>query len=179
MPALEYTAQERAHDMAMMARSQEIYRRLRSGRPESPPTNVRSNCVAPRHPLDDVLYAVPIGPVFVPADAPEGFNPNRPKVLARDIVAECARLAGLTVPQLLVRTRQVRPCRARQFAMWRIHSECQPRSLPQIGRDLGGLDHTSALHAVRKVQRLVDDGVIDPSNPRAWFDLGYKSGNGK
>ena len=32
-----------------------------------------------------------------------------------------------------------------------------PRSLPEIGRKFGGRDHTTVIHAVRKVEELVAD----------------------
>jgi chromosomal replication initiator protein len=34
------------------------------------------------------------------------------------------------------------------------------RSLPEIGRKFGGRDHTTVLHAVRKIERLIKE---DPS----------------
>lgn len=60
---------------------------------------------------------------------------------------------GLELAELLAprRTRQfVRP---RQVAMY-LCSKLLPVSLPQIGRRFGDRDHTTVLHAIRKVEEL-------------------------
>ena len=43
--------------------------------------------------------------------------------------------------------------RPRQVAMW-LCKQLTPRSLPEIGRKFGGRDHTTVMHAVRKVEEL-------------------------
>jgi chromosomal replication initiator protein len=35
-----------------------------------------------------------------------------------------------------------------------------PRSLPEIGRRFGGRDHTTVLHAVRKIEGLVGNDTM-------------------
>ena len=42
----------------------------------------------------------------------------------------------------------------RQVAMF-LSKALTPRSLPEIGRRFGGRDHTTVLHAVRKIEGLV------------------------
>jgi chromosomal replication initiator protein len=44
--------------------------------------------------------------------------------------------------------------RPRQIAMY-LAKVLTPRSLPEIGRRFGGRDHTTVLHAVRKISGLV------------------------
>ena len=44
--------------------------------------------------------------------------------------------------------------RPRQVAMW-LCKQLTPRSLPEIGRKFGGRDHTTVMHAVRKVEELL------------------------
>jgi chromosomal replication initiator protein len=34
-----------------------------------------------------------------------------------------------------------------------------PRSLPEIGRKFGGRDHTTVMHAVRKIDELIDGDI--------------------
>lgn len=52
--------------------------------------------------------------------------------------------------------------RPRQVAMY-LAKQLTPRSLPEIGRKFGGRDHTTVIHAVRKVEELVgqDQGLRD------------------
>ena len=49
------------------------------------------------------------------------------------------------------RTRAV--ARPRQIAMW-LCKQLTTRSLPDIGRRFGGRDHTTVLHAVRRIEEL-------------------------
>jgi len=51
--------------------------------------------------------------------------------------------------------------RPRQVAMY-LAKQLTPRSLPEIGRRFGGRDHTTVMHAVKKVDELLaeDDGLV-------------------
>ena len=49
--------------------------------------------------------------------------------------------------------------RPRQIAMY-LSKQLTPRSLPEIGRKFGGRDHTTVMHAVRKIEELME---ADPS----------------
>ena len=55
------------------------------------------------------------------------------------------------------RARQI--ARPRQVAMY-LAKQLTPRSLPEIGRKFGGRDHTTVIHAVRKIEELT---AYDPS----------------
>ncbi len=46
--------------------------------------------------------------------------------------------------------------RPRQVAMY-LSKQLTARSLPEIGRKFGGRDHTTVMHAVRKIEELMDD----------------------
>lgn len=51
--------------------------------------------------------------------------------------------------------------RPRQVAMW-LCKRLTTRSLPDIGRRFGGRDHTTVLHAVRRIEALrLEDPAID------------------
>lgn len=54
----------------------------------------------------------------------------------------------------------------RHYLMWRLRHETT-MSLPQIGKYLGGRDHTTVLHGVRKYQRMVDAGTAPYLPPTA------------
>jgi hypothetical protein len=76
------------------------------------------------------------------------------------ILAHVSQLYGVTVPDLLSARRTVGVVRPRQIAMY-LAKTTSPRSLPDIGRNMGGRDHTTVLHAVRKIESLceTDDDV--------------------
>ena len=48
--------------------------------------------------------------------------------------------------------------RPRQVAMY-LCKKLTPRSLPEIGRKFGGRDHTTVMHAVRKIEELVGEDI--------------------
>lgn len=73
-----------------------------------------------------------------------------PKTMAQ-IVRDVAFENNLTVEQLKGPSRSRAIAWPRQEAMWR----CRQigKSYPQIGRFFGGRDHTTAIHAIREVER--------------------------
>lgn len=66
---------------------------------------------------------------------------------------------GITLCDLTSQRRTARMVFARQVAMY-LAKKLTPNSLPEIGRRFGGRDHTTVLHAVRKIERLVG---VDPA----------------
>ena len=63
-------------------------------------------------------------------------------------------------PTLLSSRRTANVVRPRQIAMY-LAKTLTLRSLPEIGRRFGGRDHTTVLHAVRKIESLVgNDNVL-------------------
>lgn len=177
---LQITESEMAHHIAMMARTHEVRRRLRAfarePQPMGNPIIAEPRCQTPEPAqikLDPTrCYAFPIGPVFVPKYLRGEFNPNKPRLLPKEIIAGCARLAGVTPADLVGKCRKPEMSRPRQFAMWKLRKETG-RSYPQIGRDFGGRDHSTCLHAFRRVEASIAQGTCDPANPRPWFALGY------
>lgn len=66
-----------------------------------------------------------------------------------------ARDCNLTAIDMVSERRTAQVVRARQIAMY-LAKTLTPRSLPEIGRRFGGKDHTTVLHAVRKMAALIE-----------------------
>lgn len=64
-----------------------------------------------------------------------------------------ARYHGMTVPQLLERTRRQAIARPRQVAMF-LASKMTSASLPDIGQRFGGFDHTTIMYARDRIEEL-------------------------
>jgi hypothetical protein len=82
----------------------------------------------------------------------------------RVTVAEIQKLVAehfrLPLKEMSSECRRREVARPRQVAMW-LCKQLTNRSMPDIGRRFGGRDHTTVLHAVRRIEALrVDDPVI-------------------
>jgi chromosomal replication initiator protein len=76
------------------------------------------------------------------------------KVKIDDIQKVVARFYKVSRADLLSSRRAQTVVRPRQVAMY-LSKALTPRSLPEIGRRFGGRDHTTVLHAVRKIESLM------------------------
>jgi chromosomal replication initiator protein len=84
------------------------------------------------------------------------IRPQEPKrVKIEDIQRTVARQYNVSRADLLSSRRTANVVRPRQIAMY-LAKTLTLRSLPEIGRRFGGRDHTTVLHAVRKIEGLVD-----------------------
>jgi len=75
----------------------------------------------------------------------------------RRILTEVAVKHRIAVVDLTSPRRDRPSVRARHEAMWRMRTET-PMSLPDIGRRLGGRDHTTIMHGIAKYQAQIDAG---------------------
>ncbi|WP_333587695.1 chromosomal replication initiator protein DnaA [Phenylobacterium sp.] len=75
------------------------------------------------------------------------------RVTVDQIQKAVAEHYGLKQADLLSERRARAVARPRQAAMW-IAKQITTRSLPDIGRRFGGRDHTTVLHAVRRIEAL-------------------------
>jgi chromosomal replication initiation ATPase DnaA len=70
------------------------------------------------------------------------------------ILGACAVFYGVPISSLFADQRTLDIVKARHIAMY-LAKELTPRSLPDIGRRMGGKDHTTVLHGVRKIAALI------------------------
>ena len=75
------------------------------------------------------------------------------RVTVDDIQKAASEHFGLKQADLISQTRTRAVARPRQAAMW-LAKQLTTRSLPDIGRRFGGRDHTTVLHAVRRIEAL-------------------------
>ncbi|NBB15094.1 chromosomal replication initiator protein DnaA [Caulobacter sp. SLTY] len=82
------------------------------------------------------------------------------RVTVDDIQKAVAEHYSLRQADLLSERRNRAIARPRQAAMW-LAKQLTTRSLPDIGRRFGGRDHTTVIHAVRRIEELkADDAVL-------------------
>jgi chromosomal replication initiator protein len=87
------------------------------------------------------------------------IRPQEPKrVKIEDIQRTVARHYNVSRSDMLSSRRTANVVRPRQIAMY-LAKTLTLRSLPEIGRRFGGRDHTTVLHAVRKIENLVGNDV--------------------
>ncbi|MEA2905470.1 MAG: chromosomal replication initiator protein [Alphaproteobacteria bacterium] len=85
------------------------------------------------------------------------IRPQEPKrVKIEEIQRVVARQYNVSRADLLSSRRTANVVRPRQVAMY-LAKTLTLRSLPEIGRRFGGRDHTTVLHAVRKIENLVNN----------------------
>ncbi|MDR3511583.1 MAG: chromosomal replication initiator protein DnaA [Caulobacteraceae bacterium] len=78
------------------------------------------------------------------------------RITIDDIQKACAEHYGMKQADLISERRNRSIARPRQAAMW-LAKQLTTRSLPDIGRRFGGRDHTTVLHAVRRIEALKAD----------------------
>ncbi|TCM30047.1 helix-turn-helix domain-containing protein [Novosphingobium sp. ST904] len=89
--------------------------------------------------------------------------PAVPPMAYTDVLAQCARQIGVSVEDMLSRSRKARIVRARQFAATVLRS--RGNSYPCVGRYLSGRDHSTIMHAVDTFFHV---GMRDPMYVEAW-----------
>lgn len=86
---------------------------------------------------------------------------NDRKLTIDEIQRATAEYFNLRLSEMLSQRRARNIARPRQVAMY-LSKQLTSRSLPEIGRRFGGRDHTTVMHAVRKIEDLRrDDSALD------------------
>lgn len=84
------------------------------------------------------------------------FRAHDRKVTIDDIQKAVAEFYNIKLSDMSSSRRLRAVARPRQIAMY-LAKQMTPTSLPQIGQQFGGRDHTTVMHAVRKVSELIND----------------------
>jgi chromosomal replication initiator protein len=101
------------------------------------------------------LTGAPITMELAEREVRDLIRPQDPKkVKIEEIQRIVARHYNVSRGDLLSSRRTANVVRPRQVAMY-LAKTLTLRSLPEIGRRFGGRDHTTVLHAVRKIEHLV------------------------
>ena len=81
-------------------------------------------------------------------------NESKPEITGATIMAQTAAYFSLTIDDLCGTSRSRVLVNARQIAMY-LCRELTELSLPKIGQTFGGRDHTTVMHADRKIRQLM------------------------
>jgi len=93
---------------------------------------------------------------------------NERRITIDDIQRRVADYYNLRLADLLSARRARVVARPRQVAMY-LSKQLTTRSLPEIGRKFGGRDHTTVMHAVRKIEELkIADTAIREDVDMLW-----------
>lgn len=93
---------------------------------------------------------------FIVRDLMSSAEPRRIKI--DDILKMISKHFGVNRTDLLSARRNRSIVRPRQIGMY-LAKNLTSRSLPEIGRRFGNRDHTTVLHAIRKVEQLMADDM--------------------
>jgi chromosomal replication initiation ATPase DnaA len=104
------------------------------------------------------------------AKYPEFANWTPGKITAAQIQAHVCKYFGYTRTELLSHRRAYALVRARQIAMF-LAKIMTGATYPEIGRRFEGRDHTTILHAVRKISVLIETDAALVADVNALRDL--------
>lgn len=121
------------------------------------------------HPSDAEIYAKPI---IIPSkwivEYRQTLAQMPTKVRACDVIKAASDYYGLPAYEIIGKCRTKTVALSRQIAIYVFH-KASGRSLPETSRSFGGRDHSTILHSVRKVTRLLGEGKITIPEPLLRF----------
>ncbi|MGE0258568.1 MAG: chromosomal replication initiator protein DnaA [Alphaproteobacteria bacterium] len=83
---------------------------------------------------------------------------NERRVTIEEIQRKVAEHFNIKLAEMTSTRRSRIVARPRQVAMY-LAKQLTPRSLPEIGRKFGGRDHTTVMHAVKKIEELIANDI--------------------
>jgi chromosomal replication initiator protein len=99
------------------------------------------------------LVNQPVTLEFTRATLADLLRSHEKKLSIEDIQRKVAEHYRLKLSDILCARRAREVARPRQIAMY-LAKKLTPRSLPEIGRRFGGRDHTTVMHAVKRIEQL-------------------------
>ena len=85
-------------------------------------------------------------------------NIQTKSISAKDIIEATAKYYNLTLKDLVGQSRKKELVKPRQISVYLIREELNT-SYPTIGEELGGRDHTTAMHSYNKIDREIKSGI--------------------
>lgn len=82
-------------------------------------------------------------------------RPQKRALSSKDVIATIVDYFNISQTNLMGASRQKELVVPRQIAMYLLREELN-NSYPSIGQDMGGRDHTTAMHAYEKIRRSID-----------------------
>ena len=93
----------------------------------------------------------------------EDTEVTKPVITIDDIKNRVARTFGVDVDLLSAKNRKQSIVNIRQIAMF-FSKEFTPLSLKSIGSKFGGRDHSTVIHAIRRVERRIELRMINEAD---------------
>jgi hypothetical protein len=90
------------------------------------------------------------------------------KPFMREYIAKHAKRLGFDYDGVVGTSREGKVTLARQKIMWLVRKNYPQKSLPEIGRAFGDRDHTTVLHAVRKIEKMLAWGDPKVADLERW-----------
>jgi chromosomal replication initiator protein len=99
------------------------------------------------------LVGRPVSLEFAKSVLQDLLRANDRRITIDEIQRKVAEYYKVRMPDLLSARRSRDVARPRQIAMY-LSKRLTPRSLPEIGRRFGGRDHTTVMHAIKRIDEL-------------------------
>lgn len=121
----------------------------------NPPVSKRATTPIP----EAVVRSAPEEKIAAPVEEQLVEQPIAPRLSCRFVFEHVAAFYGVPVIEIASHRREARIAWARHIGMY-LARKLTLRSLPEIGRMVGGRDHTTILHGCRRIAALVEGDPV-------------------